>query len=540
MAAVAKHKDSAEDAFFLGLMQSDVSGVRHFLRQYHLVLGDETERRALATEWRDLALHDCFDCFDDPIIHDDFDIKFPVLHKRQQHWVDPYLTDTLNNEAEFSIRRRIHETSLTTTGMDDRMWWDTLIGLLREIGRLFGEKERAASKAARDAAVFGPANKPAAVAASDWSRTYGQCNAVCVAIVKDLYPILSDEAMASAPRVRKDLKEGAGLVKQDRALAQSWLDELKKNTGSYRREVTLGELMEASAKVQLAYELKPEDTVEKVPLRSRLDLAFSNVPAVELQAELRSALPLGVLAMKVASCDGTGPECAAVNPHLKLLLAVLLSPRPSAAAVTKALAPVGVSATATVVGVFELARAGRSKAPVSEVNFIVRYLALEAAPIMADLDRTAFDALLASADAGRLAGLSAFLLRRKQVSAATKAVPFFKANGQILKGNALAALSTFGENALLVLEYLGGYEDDRCLSGELLAGSLGFGPSAGSAGAMFVLSRMAMGPAQRKAIGCTSGGDGGKVAPLPRHGVRGFVSVLQKPERGAAEAAFTT
>jgi hypothetical protein len=159
---------------------------------------------------------------------------------------------------------------------------------------------------------------------------------------------------------------------------------------------------------------------------------------------------------------------------------------------------------------------------------------------MADLDRAGFDALLVQVDAGHLAGLNALLLRRRRVASATKAVPYFKASGQILKGNSLAALSVFSDNAVRVLEFLGGYEDDRRVSGELLAGSIAFGLSAGSAGAMFILSAMAMGPAQRKAVGCTDGGGGVGIGPLPRHGVGGFVSVLQKPERGAAEAAFVT
>jgi len=102
-------------------MKDDVIGVQHFLRQYHLVLGSETERLALAAEWRDLARHVGRDYFNDPDIHDLFDKKFPVQHQRQQHWVDPYLTDTLRNEAEFSIQRRLHDKSLTTTSMDDRM-----------------------------------------------------------------------------------------------------------------------------------------------------------------------------------------------------------------------------------------------------------------------------------------------------------------------------------------------------------------------------------------------------------------------------------
>ena len=121
MAAVVEHQDDPEDVLFLRLMKDDVIGVQHFLRQYHLVLGSETERLALAAEWRDLARHVGRDYFNNPDIHDLFDKKFPVLHQRQQHWVDPYLTDTLHNEAEFSIQRRLHDKSLTTTSMDDRM-----------------------------------------------------------------------------------------------------------------------------------------------------------------------------------------------------------------------------------------------------------------------------------------------------------------------------------------------------------------------------------------------------------------------------------
>ena len=537
MTAVVEHQDDPEDVLFLRLMKDDVIGVRHFLRQYHLVLGPETECIALAAEWRDLARHVGRNYFNDPDIHDSFDKKFPVLHQRQQHWVDPYLTDTLHNEAEFSIQRRLHDKSLTPTSMDDRMWWDIeVLAPLREKGRQVGEKERAASKVARDGALVGPANKPVSIAASDWSRTYAQCNAVCVAIVADLYPKLTDAAMDSTPRVRKDLKVAAGLVKQDRALAQTWLDELKENAGGYRRAVSLEELQTEAAKVHLAFKLKPL-TTEKIPLRHRLELPFSSVPAPSLDAEIRGALPLGLLALKVASRGYFA--CAAVNPPMRLLLAVLLPSRPSMAAVVKAVA---ASNDNTIIGtaasVFDLVRAERPMASVSDAQFIVRFLGLTPAPIVADLDWVAFGALLAQVGEDKLVGLSALLMRRRQVAEATTTVPYFRASGVLLKGNALTALTAFSESALRVLEYLGGYSDDRRdnETGELLAGSPEWGPEAGSAGAMFILGCMAMGPAQRREVGCTV--IGGKVSPLPYHGTGGFVSVLLQQEQGAAEAAL--
>ena len=537
MASVVEHQYDPEDVLFLRLMKADVIGVQHFLRQYHLVLGAETERIALATEWRDLACHVGGDYFNDPVIHDLFDKKFPVLHRRQQLWVDPYLTDTLHNEAEFSIQRRLHNKSLTTTSMDDRMWWDIeVVAPLREIGRQIGEKQRAASKAARDAATVGPANKPVPIAASDWSRSYLQCNGVCAAIVRNVFPKLTDAAMTAAPSVRKDLKEAAGLVKQDRVLAQTWLDELKENAGGYRREVSLEELKTEAAKVQLAHELKPLIT-ETIPLRPRLDLPFSSVPAPSMEAELRGALPLGLLALKLASSEHFAG--ASVNPPLRLLLAVLLPSRPSMAAVVKAVA---VPSDSTLAGaassVFDLVRAGRPKALVSDARFIVRFLGIAAAPIMADLDRVTFCALLAQVDEDQLMRLNALLLRRRRVAEATIPAPYFRANGMLLKGNVLTALTAFSESALRVLEYLGGYSEDRFdgETGGLLAGSPKWGPEAGSAGAMFILGCMAMGPAQRRKIGCTT--VGGIVSPLPRHGTGGFVSVLQQQERGAAEAAL--
>ena len=141
---------------------------------------------------------------------------------------------------------------------------------------------------------------------------------VRVAIVADLYPKLTDADMDSAPRVRKDLKVAAGLVKQDRALAQTWLDELKENAGGYRRAVLLEELQTEAAKVHLAFKLKPL-TTETIPLRHRLELPFSSVPVPSLDAEIRGALPIGLLALKVASRGYSA--CAAVNPPLRLLLA---------------------------------------------------------------------------------------------------------------------------------------------------------------------------------------------------------------------------
>jgi len=199
--------------------------------------------------------------------------------------------------------------------------------------------------------------------------------------------------MASAPRVRKDLKVAAGLVKQDRVLAQTWLEELKGNAGGYRRQVLLEELQTEAAKVQLAFELKPL-TTETIPLRHHLELSFSSVPAPSLDAEIRGALPLGLLALKFASRGFFA--CAAVNPPLRLLLAVLLPSRPSIAAVVKAVA---ASNDDTIIGtaasVFDLVRAGRPKASVSDAYFIVRFLGLTPAPIASDLDWAAFGALVA-------------------------------------------------------------------------------------------------------------------------------------------------
>ena len=168
----------------------------------------------------------------------------------------------------------------------------------------------------------------------------------------------------------------------------------------------------------------------------------------------------------------------------------------------------------------------------------VRFLGLTPAPIVADLDWVAFGALLAQVGEGKLVGLSALLMRRRRVAEATTTVPYFRASGAHLKGNALTALTAFSESALRVLEYLGGYSEDRRdnETGELLAGSPEWGPEAGSTGDIIILGCMAMGPAQRRKVGCTV--IGGKVSPLPHHGTGGFVSVLLQQEQGAAEAAL--
>ena len=105
-------------------------------------------------------------------------------------------------------------------------------------------------------------------------------------------------------------------------------------------------------------------------------------------------------------------------------------------------------------------------------------------------------------------------MKRRRVAEANKAAVYFRANGAILKGSALLALSSFSEGALRVLEYVGGYEHD-CL----------------------ILGQWAMGQNQRRAIGFTVGG-GGVVARLPGQGLAEFVSFFNKPERAAAVAAF--
>jgi hypothetical protein len=105
-------------------------------------------------------------------------------------------------------------------------------------------------------------------------------------------------------------------------------------------------------------------------------------------------------------------------------------------------------------------------------------------------------------------------LKRHRVAEATKAATYFRANGAILKGNALLALSSFSEGALRVLEYVGGNEHDS-----------------------LVLGNFAMGRDQRRGIGCIVNG-AGVVARLPGHGMDEFVSFFQKPERAAAVAAF--
>lgn len=56
--------------------------------------------------------------------------------------------------------------------------------------------------------------------------------------------------------------------------------------------------------MKLACQLKsPGPDFERVILRHKLELPFSTVPATSLQSELQYALPMSLLAMKVASGD---------------------------------------------------------------------------------------------------------------------------------------------------------------------------------------------------------------------------------------------
>jgi hypothetical protein len=299
--------------------------------------------------------------------------------------------------------------------MDDRMWWELeVVTPLRQFGREVGEKERTVSKAARDAKLVGPVNQPTAVAASDWCRTYAQCAAVCSEIERTLFPKFTQATMDAAPRLRKDLKEGKALVKRDKDLAASWLDALEESSAAYRRDVPIADLAAAAADVKLVYQLPGPDGV-LAALRRKLQLPFSTAPALSLESELRCALPMSVLAMKVASGDTSA--IGAVNGELKGLVAVLLSPRPSMAAVAKAVDAAAKDAASkdaaaldaatsnarvltdghvavTVTDIFDIAKAKRPTVSVSEASFIAHHLGIEGPPIAVDLDLQGLSGLL--------------------------------------------------------------------------------------------------------------------------------------------------
>ena len=156
------------DTAMLRFVQNDAGEVRHFLHQFCLIGGDLAEKAELAREWKLLSSNECFDDSRDSFIRDAFSCRLPLLHQREQIWVDPYLTDSLANEAEMSIKRRIHNTSLTSTSFEDRMYWEMVVlPPLRQCGCEAGNIQREASKAARDAKVFGPINKAAEVKRSE-------------------------------------------------------------------------------------------------------------------------------------------------------------------------------------------------------------------------------------------------------------------------------------------------------------------------------------------------------------------------------------
>lgn len=321
--AVDQFINSEEDRFWHPLIVADKEKVRQFVFQFHLVCGEEAELPQLMKEWVLLCENPSMDPENDGLIHDRFAEVFPVLHARQQHFVDPCMSDTLMREAEFSVRRRLRVKQLTSASFELRLWWHNYpLKRLRETGREFGKKERAASTSARDAKVFGPANKPAEVAASAWCRTHGQCAAITEFIATKFFPMVAPEIMVNAPRVRKDLKIGDGLVAKDEALAATWAEALVKDSEGYRREVTLEELRKQAGEVVLTFNL-PAEIVEQIPLRSRLDHDFKHVRQDRLHAELQCYLPLALLCMRAVSDKGTLPTCS----FMKVLTACLLPPR---------------------------------------------------------------------------------------------------------------------------------------------------------------------------------------------------------------------
>ena len=74
---------------------------------------------------------------------------------------------------------------------------------LKELGRAAGERQKSASKAAKEFTFVGPSTKTPETSASDWCHTNMQCHAVCVGVT-DLFIDVSFEKMHGAPRIRKD------------------------------------------------------------------------------------------------------------------------------------------------------------------------------------------------------------------------------------------------------------------------------------------------------------------------------------------------
>ena len=494
--------------------------------------------------------NECLDSSCDDLILVDFARRFPLIHHREQLWVDPYLTDSLANEAEMSIKRRIYNPSLTSTSFEDRMYWEMVVlPPLRLAGREAGKIQREASKAGRDANIFGPINKAVEIKSSDWCDTYNQCHAVSSSLVDDWLPRLGSDAFKSAPAIRADLKVSQGLVKEDRKLAEGWCDALEESSKNFKRDLSYMEIVDCASNVKLHHQLSAPKNEYVIPLRSRLELPYRNVPAVSLQAELQCLLPLSLLAMKQLQ--------GGLTSSLRLILAALLPPHVFDDAAIKAIQLASENHNSCLLADEALVRTPRSLFPLLiqlEVLLVVKRcvrtgLIKDGDTILSDVDVNKFCALLENVSPEKVRTLHAYVIRVRALAKATKMPLCFKENESLLKGNAMKALTKFSDNAIKILQYIGSFHDNQINLGvdvvmdtrldEDAPTTPRYLAGAGSGMAMFILGPLAMSPDNRKSIGCfVKDKDSVTVLRLPKHGEAGFVSFFHDNTAADDEIVF--
>ena len=593
-AAVTEHEDSEADCFFRPLFQESAEGVRHWLQQFKLVNATDSpeELRSLGEEWLFLAQHACTDYKDDPVIHDAFKEKLPLLHRRQQLNVDLCVHDSLLDEATFSVKRRIYEANLTGAAFEDLMFWETtVLSPLRIFARKLGKDAREVKRAQ---AATNDGDDDVKDKDQKWCSTHAQCMAVVEQVEATLVPLLDDEQMDSAPRIRKDLveddrsvgplREGATRAntysEKDAAIVMGWYESAKEKSARYQgRALSEADLIAKAAEVKLTMQLKTkvELTTE---LKKRAEYNFAGLPATRLKAELVCFLPFFVscaLGAQLLSWPAEGPAKArvmrgptwlqapaTVTPEAAscLLSAVLCPPRVLSTDVKKALRVAlamrkQVAADVTPGDIFDIVavmvpanRKAEKAVSVAGVSFLKKYLGLtvpgvglNVPGVLRPLKNEEFGVLLAAESQIDLVKVAKLLVLRKGIAAATPPLKVHKPPDSLMKDRSLTMLATFKRRALSILEYVGSdgeAQGDPGDTPETVAVVAQGGPP-GPAASMFLFGPLMMDKGRRQLIGVSPPASG--VGPgLPREPPEGaFVSQLSdfaQQEQSAAAAAL--
>ena len=105
------------------------------------------------------------------------------LHRRLCLFVDTIKSDSLMDDANFSVKRWLHVKRSLRTSQENAVWWDRqMMAPLKELGRAAVERQKSASRAAKEFTLVGPSTKAPETSASDWCHTNMQCRAVCVGV----------------------------------------------------------------------------------------------------------------------------------------------------------------------------------------------------------------------------------------------------------------------------------------------------------------------------------------------------------------------